>query len=284
MIQLDSSLARFLDTHGGLMLGGGSQRNGFMIQMAIGGALIVVGVGLAIAGTVFHNGAQYGAAGPLIAGLVNFGIGQHYYRRYKAAPIGSAHLTDQGRQLLRQLIMMLQSRRVNPWGWQQYTGPGYQVPQPARNQWSVPGMTGSRQIPNVNPEAIALLEETARHYNRLASLGEAHRNSPSELAKLAPRLMMAAEEGMAEALHHAAMLFLFPEGGVASKQRIKTINRMLGETADRAEAMSVREPSISERLGYRSAMDDVLEDLRLTQSAHDELQMEREKSQEELNS
>jgi len=80
------------------------------------------------------------------------------------------------------------------------------------------------------------------------------------------------------------MLFLFPEGGVASKQRIKTINRMLAETADRAEAMSVREPTISERLGYRSAMDDVLEDLRLTQSAHDELQMEREKSQEELNS
>jgi hypothetical protein len=258
------------------MAGGNQARNGAIAQLAVGVFLILLAVSFAVAGFMNQNGLRHAFIGPFIGGMINLGIGAAMLKKFGGAAQETARLTPQARALLRQLITQLMGGRTPAMmGW----NGNPQMHKFYGHQYAMMGSMRSGSAPRVTTSVLALLEQTAVQYNRLDALSQAHRNENSELGKLAPRLSLAAEEGMAEALHHAAMMNQFPEASAPSRSRVETINRALRETADRSEALSVREPSISDRLSYRSAVEDVLDELRNTQNAHDELQRELDQIQ-----
>jgi len=280
MIPNDSSLARFLHNHGFVMAGGNQARNGAIAQLVVGGFLILLAITFGIVGYLNQSGLRHAFFGPFIGGAINLGIGAAMLKKFGGTSQETARLTPQARALLRQLIMQLMGGRTPAMmGW----NGNPQMHKFYGHQYSMMGSMRMGNAPRVPTAVLAALEQTAVQYNRLDALSQAHRNENSELGKLAPRLSLAAEEGMAEALHHAAMMNQFPEASAPSRTRIEAINRALRETADRSEALSIREPSISDRLSYRSAVEDVLDELRNTQSAHDELQRELDQIQPERN-
>jgi len=276
MIPNDSSLARFLHNHGFVMAGGNQARNGAIVQVIVGVGLVILACTLGILGILNHSGLKHAFIGPFIGGAINLGIGVTMLRKFGATGQDSTQLSPQARSVLRQLIALLMGGRTPVMmGWngnpqmQKFYGNQY----PGMNTWR------TRATPRVPVAVLTLLEQVCVQYNRLDALSQAHRNETSELGKLSPRLKLAADEGMAEALHHAAMINQFPEASSPSRTRIEAIIRSLQETADRSEALSLREPSISDRLSYRSAVEDVLDELRNTQSAHEELQRELDRPQ-----
>ncbi len=276
MIPNDSSLARFLHNHGFVMAGGNQARNGAIAQVVVGIGLILLACTFGIVGILNHSGIKHAFIGPFIGGAINLGIGVAMLRKFGVTGQDSAQLTPQARSVLRQLIVQLMGGRTPVMmGW----NGNPQMQKFYGHQYSVMSSWRTGTSPQIPVALLGLLEQICVQYNRLDALSQAHRNETSELGKLSPRLKLAADEGMAEALHHAAMINQFPEGSAPSRMRVEAIIRSLQETADRSEALSLRQPSITDRLSYRSAVEDVLDELRNTQSAHEELQREVDRSQ-----
>lgn len=132
----------------------------------------------------------------------------------------------------------------------------------------------------LNDRAYALLEDAARECNRIQACITGSANQA--LQRRAMDLAAASDEGMAQVLQQASLLDRFPESGQAVEASARNRIEALKEIAERLEALHVREPLLTERMGSTSTVDRVLDDLRLENLARQELSSDGQ-SQEEKN-
>jgi hypothetical protein len=133
----------------------------------------------------------------------------------------------------------------------------------------------------VNAEVVALLDVAAEQFNRIQGILESPHGS---LVKLAPQAFAAADEAMAEILHHGAVFDKYPESVNATRKTVEARIASLRELADRLEELATGDQTLTDKVAYTSSIDSVLEDLRLEQLARSELRVPPEDEQVRENS
>jgi hypothetical protein len=133
----------------------------------------------------------------------------------------------------------------------------------------VPAVKSAREF--LTDPAFELLDRAAIEYNRIAGCLETGRATGSAtLIKVAPSVLQAADEAMADVLHQASVLDRYPESHEAATLAAEDEIRLLRETADRVEDLSIAPPD-GARTTAASRLEGVLEDLRFEQLARSEL-------------
>jgi hypothetical protein len=126
----------------------------------------------------------------------------------------------------------------------------------------------------LSPEAFRLLESAAREYNRIyGSLAADRPTRNATIEKLAPNIIAATDEAMAEILHAGALVDRFPESG--SRWEAQTAGRVeeLRELADQVERLqNSASPSAALTEGV-SRLQEVLAELRAVEQAREELRV-----------
>jgi len=292
-----TSLERYLQTHGRRWLGPYQPRGAAIAQTVVGGICALVGTGLAIAAFAGGPiGMLAGSTGPFIAGFVNLGFGLSSLRKHaQQSQNGNPILSPEGKSLL--LNLYHRTVAANPmsfpgWDpnammgpqWGQWQGPAHHHMRHAARQrayWASMGpaiWAGMRgQTNDIPGDVLDLLDRAAFQYNRIAAVLSSGAAGTATVAKMGPRLSQAADEAMAAVFHDAAGMVRYPEGGTASRSRLETHIQSLDELARRLEAVTNKAPTFTEKLTYRSGMDEVLEELRLEELARNELRIEEDR-------
>jgi hypothetical protein len=274
-----SSIQRFLQNRASQLLMGSYGRTGSAWQIGIGAICLVAGVGLLISGLLSGvKGLTFGSLGPLIAGGINLVVGLAFRKRYQQTP-NEPKLTNEARGFLLNLM-----RQTNT-GWQHHGhvhahwqfGQAPQAQTPLANGETFFHQLGKHWgfIPKTPKDVLPkplydLLETSCHHYNRVHGLLEGAR-SDSAFAKIAQTARQGADEAIFGILHHAATMHRFPETISAASRDCEEKIRGLKELADGLESIQTRPSAISDRLGYASAMDSALEEVRLERLAREEL-------------
>jgi hypothetical protein len=275
----ESSLDRFLAQRGQTLLYGSWRRN-TKINLIVGVGITVFGLAfLGIALALFPP-AAIGAIGPLFAGAINVGVHFHMRRLARRGPNAPA-LTKEAQGLLGQLL-----RAQGGWAYGHHnygpSQPGTQQRWASRraamDQWraqsyvnpwlSVMGLGGKSAQETLPEPVFGVLEAAAFQYNRVLGLLSV---ADDRLGKMANTIQAAIDEAIADVFHQAAMLQSFPESSGATRKVCEDRTASLREIADRVEALQRREPTLTERLSYTSAVDEALEELRLQTMAESEL-------------
>lgn len=268
-----SSLDRYLLNNGHRLLGLPTTEAGAKFQTSFGAIFTLVS--LAVMPLSFIYGWQLAVSmlGPLIAGVVNFFVGWSLLKRTRRPESARVDLSPEAKQLLANLLKQMGGWRIawsqqprsvdaNPWSMlyeQRGTGAWAHNP-PVPNK-------SSKDI--LNERAFALLEDAARECNRIQACIAGGTNTAVQ--KRATDVAAASDEGMGHVLQQASLLDRFPESGQAVETSARQQIVALKEIADRLEALHTREPLLTDRLGSSSAMDRVLDDLRLETLARQEL-------------
>lgn len=221
------------------MLGLTADGRSYKIQTTVGAALLTVAGGVAVL-PLFGAPPEIlaAAAGPLIAGSINLGLGLMF--RHAAKRGGPAvSMSPEAAALLRALVVRAQVWQT---GWRPrnapihgpHAWPGYRAPVPPSS------------------EAMKRLERAADAHNRVMGL------LSDAMDERSARLRAAADAGMAEALHQAA---------TATGDLAGTADG-LTELADRIQTTSAAE---REAAGLRSTLQATLEELRAEDEARNEL-------------
>lgn len=275
MIEDEGSLERFLSLRGQQLLGQSYPRAAQRIQIAIGSGLVALGLGIGL--VAYSSGGSFLPAGlgPLLAGAVNLGVGAAMKLRWNS-PATEVKLTPEAKAFLLQLF-----RRYHSWGWPAWgMTPGEWNGWAGRHQGRAlqpPAWTGFA-APPVDDVTLGLVRRATFEYNRIAGTLAMTAGSHAALAKLAPRLTAAADEAIADVLHQAAMMSRYQESGNVARAQLESRIESLREMAERIEAIAAKEPSLTEKVGYRNKMDDALEELRLEQLARMELRNDAERN------
>lgn len=272
-----------MQTRGSQWLGASDYRYSGTVQMIVGSVLLglsVIGAGIGLASG--DPQSAFGAIGPFLAGSINLGIGMMQKRRFAPHAVSDVTLTPEAKGLLMSL-------RREMYGWQgPWMTPGFYVgpmmmhqrrmARRSRHYAMFNGITPDMIPDDLAPNELEPLERAAAEYNRVAG-GVAMGNSGSALlAKMGPRVVKAADEVMADVLHQTAMLAKYPEGINAARARLEAQIHALKELADRVEAMAAEQPNLTDKVAYRSSIDDVLDELRLEQLARNELKPEEKEN------
>lgn len=258
-------------------------RAGSTAQIIVGSICLTVAAGLVIGGAVSGiGGLLLGAIGPSIAGIINLAIGLTTRRRQSNQILPEAKLTPEARGFLTNLMRSTNTPWANgyqnqPWNWHWQGGPmgAVQAPMnPAQSffhqlgkQWGFVPKTPKDVLPKTVHD---LLDTACFHYNRIWGLLEAGK-SDSSFAKIMSTARNGADEALFSILHHCATLQRYPETVSAAARDCEEKIRALKELADGLESIQSRPASISDRLGYTSAMDSALEEIRLERLAREEL-------------
>jgi hypothetical protein len=229
--------------------------------------MLVLAAGFSIASAVTHNpGILSAATGPLIAGVVNLSVALGIRRRIAPEAPVQVQMSPQAKSLLLTLY-----RHVAGWP----SGPFVLTGRPSRfrmrrmqRRLMLAGY--GTPVPEPNAEVLALLEGAATAYNRISAVVTANQDVPA-IAKMAPRVLLAADEAMSEVFHQSASLSLYPEGVEAGRKRIEGQIASLTQVAGRLESLAGSGAESTENR-LRSTMDDVLSELRFEQLARTELQ------------
>jgi len=277
----ESSLDRFLSQRGPTLLSGAWRRNN-RANLYVGGSLLAFGavfLGVALAN---YPAAAPGAIGPLLAGAINLGVHFAMRRGARNRPVPAA-LTSDAKILLSRLV-----RLHAGWGsGYHYWGPtsvghhGLASKRAAMEEWRAqmgqigagPWLNalglGAKSAQEVLSEPVfAVLESAAFQYNRVVGLLA---SGDDRLGKIVMTVQTAIDEAIADVFHQAAMLEQFPESSGSARKVCEDRTASLREIADRVEALQRREPTLTERLSYTSAVDEALEELRLQTMAESEL-------------
>ncbi|HEY0866322.1 MAG TPA: hypothetical protein VGE01_03030 [Fimbriimonas sp.] len=281
----ETSLDRFMKTRGLQMLGHSAYKVSSKVQMVIGGFLTAFGVGMIVAPQFGGDPSIVpGSLGPLIAGAVNFAVGLNLHRRFVADREIDVSLTAEAKALLMALHRRLYGW-FSPWAWQANQPGAIQInpiwsgtPRPGRfaarrerrtAMWM--GVSTDMVPAEIDDAELGPLERVAFEYNRVTGALASGMSASATLAKLCPRIQRAADEAMADALHQAAMLIKLPEGGAVARKRLEAQEASLRELAERMESLVAEQPSLTDKVAYRSSIDDVLDELRLENLARSEL-------------
>ncbi len=265
----ETSLDRFLKNRAAHALVW-SNRSAMQIQIGIGILLSAIGVGMACS-PAFGADPQvaFGAAGPLLAGAVNAGVGFTMRKRFANQSNAQWKLTPEAKALLYKLVR----DRLGWWGIGANPGAHGFAGIHARRAMRRGIWYSTTSRDTLEPQAEELLEEAAEQFNRILGTFEAA-DSSAGLKRMAPNALAASDEVMAEILHHAAMLDKYPESGETSESLILEKIQSLRELADGAQELATKSGSIIERATRNSTMDGVLDELRLEKMARAELRTE----------
>jgi|GEM_PF-2091732 len=288
MAEEQSSIQRFLTNRASQILVGSYQRAGSTAQIAIGAACLVIGAGLLVAGILTGiEGIQLGSIGPFVAGAINLVVGLTMRRRFTQTQV-EVRLSTEARGFLWNLMRQTNSgwhhghRHHHFHGWHQATRWTNWLPNQGPNGTQNPGASFLTQlgkqwgfVPKTPKDLLPkelhdLLDVACFHYNRVFGLLESGK-SDSGLSKVAATARSGADEALFAILHHAATMHRYPETVSAASRDCEEKIRALKELADGLEHIQTRPVSISDRLGYTSAMDSALEEIRLERLAREEL-------------
>ncbi len=254
-------------------------------QVAFGA--VFTGVSLLAMPLSFIYGWQVFAAmlGPLIAGVANLIVGLSLQKKMNSnANERRAILSPEARLLLATTLKQMGGWRM-AWsqqsvGWQQFgQTPDYSTLPSSWGSSAQPTFRSCKEI--LNERAFCLLDEAARECNRIQACVTGTKNQAVQ--KRTVDLAGAADEGMAQVLQQASLLDRFPESGSAVEASARQQIESLREIAERLEALHVREPLLTERMGSSSAVDRVLDDLRLESLARQELSGDGQSTEEHHN-
>lgn len=291
----ESSLDRYLESQAGLMLSHANLRRSVVIMTAVGTAMLIMALLICIAALVTgHDAAMAGAIGPTIAGSVNLIVSRVLKRRINPALEVNANLTPEARGFMANLMK-------DVYGWPQAWGaiepravwnsePGYMSRHDRireRHVWRrmlASGSWGKRQQTAkqcLNPVAFAMLDKAAFQYNRIAGiLGTGH----PEVARFEPTIKAAADQAMADVFHVGYLLDSFPESQSSAQAKADQEISALTELGERLETMQ-QQPAIGSEAVVRasSPISNLLEELKLDQSARAELSKPVEEDKQQLN-
>jgi len=126
------------------------------------------------------------------------------------------------------------------------------------------------KAPKIPSEVLDQMELAASDFNRISGALEAG-GAAGVVQRLRPKIFQAADEAMIDVLHQAQLGSQFPESIKSIQGRLTADLATLKELGDRVEAMTLREPTFTDMIARRTTADEVLEELRLEQSAVTEL-------------
>ncbi len=225
------------------MLGLTAMGRSWRLQTAIGGALLgVAGVFGVVSLAAHDHGILLGAAGPSLAGAINLGFGLAFRRKAKeGAP--AVILSDEAAALLRALVARAQV-------WQG----GWGARHPAAHR---PHAWTGYQAP-VPPPASAMdaLERAAAAHRRVTdALGEAK-------DERAARLRSAADAGMGEALHQAAVQTQDPRAIEATVARLEELADLVQAAVGQPDSVSVLRSNLESTIEELKAEAEAVRELR----------------------
>lgn len=275
-----SSIQRFLQNRASQIVMGNYGRSACGWHIGIGAALVALSVGMVIGGLASGvAGLIYGAIGPLIGGGINLGIGLALKKKLQQTP-NEPKLSPEAKAFIVDLMKQTHT------GWNSghgYGGIWVTVQKPAQpasplsqgetifhqlgKHWGMIPKTPKDILPKPLHD---VLETACYHYNRVFGILEGTRGD-SVFTKIAQSAKSGADEAIFAILHHAATMHRFPETISAASRDCEEKIRALKELADGLETMQSRPATISDRLGYSSAMDSALEEVRLERLAREEL-------------
>lgn len=223
------------------------------------------------------------AIGPLCGGLPNLVMGLIYRAKHAGDKTEPIMLTPEARILLVNL-----SHHIRGWGspWKASSphnmagvGMGSHLSAAPRQDYGRRSPVRRSLATIAGQVELDGLEQAAHEYNRIAGVLAAGSSGSAMLAKMSQRVTRAADEVMADALHQAALVAKYPEGASAARQKLTSLTDNLRELADRIERVSNEQTSITDKVAYRSSIDDVLDELRMEQVARDELRLAENQDQ-----
>lgn len=280
---VNGSLDRFLLHRGSAFIGHASLKAAVRVNAGVGLGLLGMGIAFVAASFFGHDpGIAAGAAGPIAGGVANMVLAMVWRSRAKQLQSANIPLSEEAKQFMHRMMRNAFGWRYKWMAWENGRGSFYgrgrmrhrlrelkygadqEQPQKAAAQF-------------LSPQVFALLESATSQYNRIFGLLTSATLSPSSpLGKMKPSLSQALEETMGEILHHAALLDQYPEGNASATKIIETHIVTLKETADRVESLVSREvESTIESVSQTSALEAVLQDLRLSDQAQKELDSEQ---------
>ncbi|MBN9501819.1 MAG: hypothetical protein BGO01_06425 [Armatimonadetes bacterium 55-13] len=285
-----TSIQRFLQNRATQIIVTSQLRTGNAWQIAIGIACTLIGAGLLIAGLISGVfGLKVGSIGPLVAGVINLGIGIAFRRRSTPDQI-EVKLTPEARGFLQDLMRQTNTQWGcgTSWGshraWQQSNSPlktfagENSIFHQLGKHWGFIPKTPKDVLPKPVHD---MLDIACFHYNRVYGILESGKTD-SGITKVANTARAGADEALFTVLHHAATMHRYPETTASASRDCDEKIRALKEMADGLEKIKVRPTSISDRLGYTSAMDSALEEIRLEQLAREELRTHRSDDEQHL--
>jgi hypothetical protein len=270
-----SSLERFIRARGIQLLGRGGSPVGHRVQSGVGYASLAGAGAFVVAGILTREYAlDLAAIGPFLGGVVNLTISSAMKRKAGNGNHGAVQLSPEAKQLMSALLWKYVWSET-PWyrseGWWGASGkPGVE-----RSHRRAQGRRYTTRFDSIPAEALDLLESAAMNYNRVQGLLEI-RQSDTVLARLVPKVSLAAEETIADILHQTALVSKFPESSSALVKSIHERIHHLGEMADGIEKITLTESAFPEKLVTRTSTQEVLEELRLEQLARTELGSDRQ--------
>jgi hypothetical protein len=93
------------------------------------------------------------------------------------------------------------------------------------------------------------------------------------ITRMANKAGAACDEAMAEVLHQAAWIGMYPEGSDTAVTKLEHSISAMKELGDRIQALAKSEPTFTEKLAARSEMQEALDELRLELVSRSELQI-----------
>lgn len=272
-VSQESSLDRFLKQRGASGLGLYGKRVVWM-QGIMGGVMTALGLAALIPGLGMDPGA---ASGFLFGGAMCFGLSQ--VMRVRLQPMMATSnwkLTAEAKGLLLKLVQ----ERLH-WSGFGLGGPIHgrhgriMMRRIARNSgdrsFNFFGMSSSK----INPEVIDLLESASAQFNRIQGILESP--AGSSLTKVSATAAKASEDAMAAIFDNAATMDRYPESSATTRQQIQKEIGLLQELGDRLQDLTTRQDPLAVTTS-NTAMDSVLEELKLEQLARTELQTSTEEA------
>ena len=269
-----SSVDRFIWDRGSGLLGYGyaHDQNG-PLGLYIGGVIqTVLGIAFGVIGLLgtAPRATTFGVIGALefVVGVDMIVGGLLLQRKLGREIRTEARLTAEGRKLLTRVFQHV--------GWTQHQNlhMGW--------NWGGWGRWGKRTSAQVlTPESFALLEAGAFEFNRLSGLLkiDGSRIHPT-IDRLRASIRAAADEAMIGIWNQVAILEKMPESRSSITRQIESDIGALREMGERVEGLQKSERTLTDRLSGTSAIDSVLDQLRLDESARAELASDEDDSPE----
>ncbi len=276
-----SSLERWVKTRGALFSNSNYSKRAFNIQLGIGCACLAGGLACFAAplfGADWH--AVFAGFGPGIAGITNIIVPLAIRKRFETVRPVTVPLTSEARSVVAALNRKFQGK--NPWAWNSGDWTEEKQMWAGRGNWGWNAYGDPQALTELSDEVLDTLEKAAYQFNRIVALLATSGSGQSSISRLAAKVSTAADEAMAEILHQSGMLGRYPEGADAVRIRLDGAIAELTELANRVQALSVSEPTFTERLATRSGLHDVLDELRMEQAARTELGQARDEQRQNL--
>jgi len=262
-VKSDSSLGRFLRSQGTGWFAPEYNQYNYRAQLTI--AWVMIGLGLLAILIALISGnypVSAGAIGPMLAGVINLVVAFSMRKRAELLPGAPDSLNEDGRALLRNLILATDLGRRPP----------LNVIHPNRHSIGRQSANFTERIRILQPTEAVIdrLEPVLFQYNRLLGAITTLSDMGGDRAALAKRLRPAAEDAVAEALNTAAGLAEYPESAERSLAAFSRLDQGLKEMADRSEALTTETAPLPG--GSSRPFDRALEELRLAERSQKELE------------